>query len=262
MIQTFSVTRLSNSVAAFLAALLLAWPASGSAAPAQDVTGNWGATLDTGSARLRLMFKIIKAGPEQLRVHMDSLDQGVHDLLVDSASLKDNTLTLEVKTIQGGYSGTLNREGTKIIGQWKQSGQTYPLTLERARTNTMVDPPETLSAPDLAANKVAAERLNGTWNGTVKNEAMTLRLELKIQKTPEGTARSTLDVPDQGLSGIPLKALTYKDGKVRFEAPGLGAYFEGVSFSGNTFVTGQWHQASEILPLSFRKSTAVPRNAK
>jgi hypothetical protein len=73
-----------------------------------------------------------------------------------------------------------------------------------------------------------------------------------------GAASGTLDSPEFGLRQIPLSGISYKDGSVRFEARGLTAFFEGASFNNSTSLTGQWHQANQVLPLSFSKSSTAP----
>jgi hypothetical protein len=113
---------------------------------------------------------------------------------------------------------------------------------------------ESLSVADAAASKQAADKLGGAWNATLKTGADQFRLALDIKTNRDGTATATLDSLDQGLTGIPLNTITYKDGKIHFEARGMGAYYDGISFNNSTSVTGQWHQAGQTLPLSFTKT--------
>ena len=85
----------------------------GFGAPAQtDVTGNWKGTLEIGQAKLRLVFKIARSPGGDLTARMDSLDQGARDMEVDTVTLKDKKLRLEVGSIKGVFEGTL--AGTKI----------------------------------------------------------------------------------------------------------------------------------------------------
>ena len=60
--------------------------------------------------------------------------------------------------------------------------------------------------------------------------------------------------PEQSLKDIPLSTITYKDGRAHFEARGLAASYDGVSFNQSTSMTGMWHQAGQTLPLNFRKT--------
>ena len=63
--------------------------------------GNWLGTLDAGSAKLRLLFKITQTYSGVLTAKLDSLDQGARDIPVNSIAVKDNTVRLEVKAVQG-----------------------------------------------------------------------------------------------------------------------------------------------------------------
>jgi hypothetical protein len=212
--------------------------------------GDWSGTLQTGGVKLRLLFKIRKTPETSLNATLDSLDQGAKDLPVENITFKDDKLHLEVKLIKGLYEGTLDTTGNKISGTWIQGAESSPLNLIRG-----IVPPdaEPLSAADAAASKVAAEKLAGAWSAVLKAGADQFRLALTIKTNRDGTAGGALDSLDQGLSEIPLSRITYKDGKIHFDARGMGAYYDGTSFNNSTSVTGQWHQAGQTLPLSFVK---------
>ena len=231
--------------------LLLVCNSVAAAADAKNPVGDWSGTLQIEQVKLRLLFKIRKTPEGSLIGTMDSLDQGAKDILVDDVSFKDNRLRMEVKLIQGIFEGTLDESGNKAPGTWKQGEQSLPLTLARGTVRAATEP---LSPADLAASKVAAEKLAGGWNATLKSGADQFRLVLNVKTNTDGTAGGTLDSLDQELHGIPLSVITYKDGKVHFEARGLGASYDGISFNNSTSVTGQWHQASQTLPLSFTKT--------
>jgi hypothetical protein len=79
---------------------------------------------------------------------------------------------------------------------------------------------------------------------------------VKITKTTAGAATGTLDSLDQGALDIPLSGVTCKDGKVRFEARGIGGIYEGALSGDGLALMGHWHQAGRTMPLDFKK--AVP----
>ncbi len=231
---------------------LLAARSLAEAVETKSPVGDWSGTLQVGQIKLRLLFKIRKTPEGALTGTLDSLDQGAKDILIDDVSLKENKLRLEVKLIQGVFEGALDESGNKVSGSWKQTEQPLPLTLVRGAA--LQPATEPLSAADVAASKHAAEKLAGAWNATLKTGADQYQLALNIKTNRDGTAAGTLDSPDFGLRDAPLSRITYKDGKVHFEALGLGASYDGVSFNNTTSVTGQWHQAGQTLPLSFTKT--------
>lgn len=227
------------------------------ASATNDVTGNWKGTLEVGAVKLRVVFKISKAADGALTAKMDSLDQGARDLPVETVTVSNNLMRLEVKMVQGVYEGTLDKAGTKATGQWRQGVQSLPMTLERSRGVTVAFEAEQLSPADLAASKQAAEKLAGIWNGTLAAGPANLRLRIKIARSSTGAASGTLDSLDQGAKDIPLSAITYKDSAVRFEARGLGAFYEGTLAPGGDSLTGQWHQAGQSATLDFKKSPSA-----
>ncbi len=236
-----------------LSLLLLTGFSLASAAPEpKGPAGDWSGTLQVGQVKLRLLFKIKKTPEGSLTGTLDSLDQGAKDLPVDKVEFKENKLRMEVKLIEGVFEGTLDSAASKINGSWNQDGQSLPLTLARGAAGVSVN--EALSPADAAASRKAAEKLGGEWSGMLKAEGNEFRLVLNIKTNSDGTAAATLDSLAQNLHGAPLSPISYKDGKVHFEARGLTASYDGVSFNNSTTVTGQWHQAGQTLPLNFNKT--------
>jgi hypothetical protein len=233
--------------------LFCAIVASAGAAPS-DVTGNWRGTLAIDKVKLRLVFRIMKTADDRLIAKMDSVDQGARDLPVDSVSFKDPDLKLGLEFIKGGYEGKL--AGNNIEGTWNQAGKSYPLTLTKF-TPRDGDDEEHLSAIELASSKELAQKLGGPWAGTISAEGISIPITLNIKTNKIGAAAVSLDSPDLGLKGIPLQSLSYKAGKFHFEAQGLGALYDGVMLSNNSSITGQWHQAERVLPLTFKKVTGA-----
>ncbi len=227
------------------------------AAPANDVTGNWSGTLEIGQVKLRIVFKISKSASGALTAKMDSPDQGARDIPVDVVTATDKDLHLELKAIQGVYDGTLNATGKTATGKWKQGPNSLPLVLAKGSGTEPMAEAEKLSPADLAASKLAAQKITGTWNGTLVAGAASLRLRANFTKAATGAATGTLDSLDQGANGIPLSTITIKEGKVRFEAKAIGVVYEGTLAENGANVSGQWQQGGQSLPLIFKK-TARP----
>src|SRR5262249_193903 len=51
---------------------------------------------------------------------------------VQSLSLKDQTLSLNVDAVKGQYVGKLNATATELTGTWTQNGQSLPLNFTRS----------------------------------------------------------------------------------------------------------------------------------
>jgi len=241
---------------ALLAVATLLWPAVVSGAVTNGVAGKWNGTLEIGPVKLRVVFKISAAADGTLTAKMDSLDQGARDIPVDSVTVKDKTLRLEVNAVQGVYLGTLDGAGTKATGEWTQGPQTLPLTLTKGEGAAAAGGEDKLSPADLAGSRQAALKLAGTWNGVLNTGAATLRLRLNLSKSPAGTAAGTMDSLDQNAMGIPLSVITVKEGKVRFEAKGIGGVYEGTLAADGSTLSGEWQQGGGSMPLEFKKAIA------
>lgn len=234
--------------------LLLSVDIAFAASTTNDVIGNWHGTLDTGVAKLRLVFKISGAANGELSAKLDSPDQGARDIPVDTVSLSNKTLRMELKSVKGLYVGTLDAGGTKATGLWSQGGGVLALSLEKGQGVNAAAETEKLSPEELAANKLAAQKLAGTWNGTLRVGGASLRLRLNISKNAAGGANGTMDSLDQGANGVPLSAITLKEAKVHFEARGIGAVYEGKLDANGSGLSGEWQQGGQGMPLEFKLS--------
>ncbi len=237
-----------------LIAMLISSAAAFGAPATNSLLGNWLGTLDTGGAKLRLLFKITQSYSGVLSAKLDSLDQGARDIPVNSIAVKDKAVRLEVKAVQGVYDGALDEAGKQIAGTWQQAGRSLPLTLERREGAVDVAAPEKLSPEELAASKQAAQKLAGLWNGTLAAGAASFRLKVKIAKNASGAATGTIESVDQGAKDIPLTGITCKEGAVHFEARGIGAAYDGTLSPAGVMLTGRWHQSGQSMPLEFKKS--------
>ena len=244
---------MKKTISPLIAALLM-WSAAAFGAVTNTVVGNWNGTLDAGPVKLRVVFKISQDASGSLTAKMDSIDQGARNIPVDAVTVKNNVLRLEVNVVKGVYEGTLDAAKTKVTGEWTQGSNTLPLVLEKRQGTDSTFEAEKIAPADLAANKQAALQLAGTWNGVLDTGAASLRLRLNIVKSPTGTATGTMDSLDQGANGIPLSAITLKDGKVRFEAKGIGGVYEGALATNGSPLSGQWQQGGGARPLEFKKA--------
>jgi pimeloyl-ACP methyl ester carboxylesterase len=113
----------------------------------KSVEGTWQGTLKAGPVELRLAFKITKKKDGSLGATMDSIDQGAKDIPVDVVTWKEPDLKIELKKIGGAFEGKANKDLSEIEGTWKQSGQTFPLTVKRVDKVTELKRPQEPKKP-------------------------------------------------------------------------------------------------------------------
>lgn len=238
------------------AALLLSFTVARTAEPAKNVTGHWQGLLDAGPVKLHVVFHVTQTPDGRLTASMDSPDQGARGIPVDSVTVTDKELIMEVKVVQGGYKGTLDASNDTAVGQWTQGPNSLPLKLTKSASADIAPVAEVLAPADQAANKDAAQKISGIWNGLLVTGGPNLHLRVNITKTAAGAATGTMDSLDQGANGIPLRAITLKADKVRFEVPGVGGLYEGTLAADGTTVSGQWQQQGRSTPLDLQKAKA------
>jgi uncharacterized protein len=137
----------------------------------EDIKGLWIGNLEVpGGVELRILFNISTRPDGSVNATMDSLDQGARGIPVEKITYKDGNLSLEVKSVRGGFEGTLNESGKTIEGEWKQSGSTLPLVLthidktlpELRREQDPVKPYPYTEEEVVFENKEAGIKLAGT----------------------------------------------------------------------------------------------------
>jgi pimeloyl-ACP methyl ester carboxylesterase len=104
---------------------------SAAAAAAQvspAIEGTWAGALEINGIRLRLVVKIRHAATGWVAT-LDSVDQNVHDIPVDTVTIAGSDLKLALARINGSYAGRV--AGDKMTGSWTQNGQSWPLDLTK-----------------------------------------------------------------------------------------------------------------------------------
>ena len=99
-----------------------------------------------------------------------------------------------------------------------------------------------------------ASNLQGLWEGSLAVNTVTLRLVLKVDKTPNGDYTATLDSVDQGAADIPVKDLSLSNRTVRLQLASLQARYEGDLNWRGTEMSGQWHQGRGSIPLTLKRT--------
>jgi len=97
-----------------------------------DIDGTWLGTLDTGAAKLRIVFHIVNT-EDGLMATMDSPDQGANGLPTTAVTRDGASLKIEAKQIGGIFSGKIASDLSSIDGAWSQGGSSVPLVLKRAK---------------------------------------------------------------------------------------------------------------------------------
>jgi uncharacterized protein len=211
-----------------------------SMARAQDISGDWQGTLDSGAGQLHLVLHISKAPDGALKATLDSVDQGANGIPVSSITLKDSKLNLDVTAVHGSYYGQVQPDGKTIKGTWSQ-GKPLPLDFTRAAT-----PIKTEHKPAKPSD------IDGAWMGTLDTGMAKLRVVFHIVNTEDGLI-ATLDSPDQGAKGLPTTSVTRNGSTLKIEAEGIKGSFEGTISADLSTIDGKWTQGGGTMPLVLKR---------
>ncbi len=114
--------------------------------PCAPIIGTWMGPLTIMGTQLRIAFNLSLADDGSLVATIDSLDQSVKGIPVDTATFEGGKLTLISSALAAEYNGTLDTAADEIKGEWKQSGMTLELNLQRqvgpVRDNRPQEPKE------------------------------------------------------------------------------------------------------------------------
>ena len=97
----------------------------------QDIQGIWQGVLEVSGTKLRIVVNISAGQNSTLTATMDSPDQGVIGIPVDKVTFQNDNLNIEIQSIPGVYNGRFSEDDQTINGNWEQSGQSFPLILQR-----------------------------------------------------------------------------------------------------------------------------------
>lgn len=198
-------------------------------AQSQDITGDWQGTLAAGGGELRIVLHITKAADGTLKATLDSPDQAVAGMPVDSITLEGSKLRFTANIVKGNYEGTV-KNANSISGNWSQPNK-MPLDFKRTTTPVKLERPP---APP--------SDIDGTWEGTLEMPSQgKLRLTFHVKNTGDGLT-ATMDSPDQNVKGWPATTVTRKGSSIKIEMRQVGGTFQGKLNKDLTVISGDWTQ--------------------
>ena len=218
------------SLLSLLFALSLFFIPNSYAADNKDIAGIWQGKLKFSGKEISIVINIKESGGK-LTSTIDSPDQNVMDIPVENITFEKDSLKIESNALVLVFEGKL--KSNTIEGEWKQRGVNLPLTL----TKTVIN----------AADNCIA----GIWQGKLKFNGKEITIVINIKATG-GKLISTIDSPDQSVTGIPVESVTFAQDSLKVESKTLALVFEG-KLKADT-IEGEWKQRGITLPLSLTKT--------
>ncbi len=103
----------------------------------------------------------------------------------------------------------------------------------------------------LCTGNLLAQDIQGTWNGLLEIQGMSLRLVLNVAPGEDGYV-STLDSPDQGAKGILVDRTLFENDILHFEVERLKISYSG-NLSSDGMIRGTFTQMGNSFPLNLQR---------
>lgn len=110
----------------------------------------------------------------------------------------------------------------------------------------------------IATFSAKSQEIIGQWYGKLAIQGTELRIVFNISTTENGYT-STMDSPDQGAKGIPVKSTNYENGILKIEMPNIKLEYSGELKSGT--IAGNLKQNGMSFPMNLSKEVIQKRVA-
>jgi RNA polymerase sigma factor (sigma-70 family) len=217
-----------------------------------DVQGKWKGFLKSGRGRgVPFDLKIADLSNGVFRAQLDILTQGTMNMPSTTVTYASPAVEMDFSGMGAVFQGQMNANNTAITGTWTQgSGKPVPLTF-----NLVDVAAEQAAARALDYNYTSATDLQGHWKGTLtdKQDKSETRLVLNIGRTADDHYSASMDLPDQGITGIPANSIRYNAPNLRLGWRDFGYTYMGKLQDGK--LSGSMYAGPHPTPLTFERIT-------
>jgi hypothetical protein len=97
-----------------------------------DLVGSWDGTLDVKGTLVRLTLTMTNRPDGTSAASIVNVDEGL-EIPVSAIAQAGSSVTLEIKSVGGSYTGSVNGAGTELAGTFSQGAGSVPLTFKRTK---------------------------------------------------------------------------------------------------------------------------------
>lgn len=215
-----------------------------------NVVGDWMGELQIPNSSLRLWLAVERDTNGKLQANIDSVDQTPgKKMVVEDISVQDNELSFKIPRISAKYTGKWDEQTQQWQGRFKQ-GRSFDLNFSRGKPQADPTYPE----------------LNGKWQTEISGHPLIVRIETNQMGT-----KAVLDSPDEGVTGLPISALTLNNGEMSFIIPTAKVTFKGDLNPSASEFSGKWVQQGQprrqltfvkLVDLSVQNTPKRPQHPK
>jgi len=207
-----------------------------------DPSGHWQGELQAPGMAVAFEVDFVKNGGGYAGA-VSIPSQKLKGLPLTKVTVDGRSIAFEARADQP-LTGQLSDDGRSIAGDFLMMGASVPFVLTRSGEARLEAPPK---SPRVAS------ALEGSWDGTLQANGMSLRLELTLANQADGTATGHIVNMDEGGLQIPL-TVTQNGASVKLDFTVLaGASFSGTLDAAGTEIVGTYTQDDRTAPITFRK---------
>jgi len=97
----------------------------------KELEGTWSGTLEVNGTPMRIVLKMANQADGTSTGSVANLDQGAVDIPASGITQTAAKVNIEVKMVNGSFSGAVDAAGTELTGTWTQGSFTAPLNFRR-----------------------------------------------------------------------------------------------------------------------------------
>ncbi|QEG20499.1 alpha/beta hydrolase family protein [Mariniblastus fucicola] len=192
--------------------------------PAVDEpTEIWKGVLDAGIAKLRLQLEMTPDA-DGWKAKLISIDQGNAEMVPDSITRDEDSLSFEIRKLAVKYEGKIDAEAGTIEGTFVQAGQSMPLKFEKgekAKPTTHIQ----------------------TWQGTMDAGGRKFDFQFRVFQDEDEKLSAKLDSYSERIFGLSCTVEHGADGTITVEVPISKALYVGTLSDDMQTIDGKWKQA-------------------
>lgn len=115
-----------------------------------------------------------------------------------------------------------------------------------------------LQAVATLAQQATPAQITGPWQGTLEAAGAKIPVIFRLSSSESGQLTATMDIPMQGVKGMAIPEVSFKQDSLYLRIPEGGIAFVG-KLTGPETINGHWKQAGMAFPLSLAKGIRRPQ---
>jgi len=209
-----------------------------------SLEGHWEGAFTVNTRDIGLSLDLAKNEKSEWIASMGLSSQSVTGLLLRDVAVSGPTVSfVAVELRMARFELALGPDGT-LKGTMSTPEGPYPVAFTRTGD---------AKVELIPVSPAVSKELEGDWEGSLETPNRSVRVVVHFRNQSDRTVAATIDIPDNGQTGLPLDNVTQAGPKVEFRFRVGRATFQGTLNQESTELAGTWTQSARDLALTLRK---------